>query len=276
MPLFENTEDKAKYKFFSLGSGSSGNCCYLGNDDHGILIDAGVGIRRITKTLREYGISLNKIRGVLITHDHTDHIKTAGCLGVKHNLPIYATEAVHFGIQRSKFMHGDLYGARKIIEKETPFEIGSFKITAFEVPHDSIENVGYHIHFAGQTFVLITDVGRITPTIQKYASEANHLVVEANYDEQMLINGHYPSYLKERISNGTGHLSNVSSAEFLSKIYHQNLKNIWLCHLSQDNNKPELAYSTIAQSLTQVGAKIDENISLETLSRYKASGLREL
>lgn len=276
MPLFEITEEKTKYKFFSLGSGSSGNCCYLGNDDHGILIDAGVGIRRITKTLREYGIAMHKIRGVLITHDHTDHIKTVGCLGVKHNLPIYTTEAVHFGIQRSKFLQGDLYGSRKIIEKETPFEIGSFRITAFDVPHDSIENVGYHIHFAGQTFVLITDVGRITPTIHKYACEANHLVVEANYDEQMLINGHYPSYLKQRISNGTGHLSNVLSAEFLSNIYHQDLKNIWLCHLSQDNNKPELAYSTIAQSLIQVGAKIDENISLETLSRYKASGLREL
>lgn len=276
MPLFEPSDNKSKYKFFSLGSGSSGNCCYLGNDDHGILIDAGVGIRKVTKTLREYGVSFDKIRGVLLTHDHADHIKTAGCLGIKHNLPIYATEAVHFGLQRSKFLQGDLYASKKIIQVENPFSIESFTITAFEVPHDSIQNVGYHIQFDGQIFVLITDAGRITSTIRKYACEANHLVMEANYDDEMLINGHYPTYLKQRITNGTGHMSNILSAEFLGSIYHQEMKNIWLCHLSQDNNNPELAYSTIAEALTDAGAEIDVNLSLETLNRYKASGLTEL
>lgn len=276
MSLFETSDNKSKYKFFSLGSGSSGNCSYLGNDDHGILIDAGVGIRKVTKTLREYGVSLDKIRGVLLTHDHADHIKTAGCLGIKHNLPIYATEAVHFGLQRSKFLQGDLYASKKIIEVESPFHIESFEITAFEVPHDSIQNVGYHIQFGEQIFVLITDAGRITPTIRKYACSANHLVMEANYDDQMLINGHYPTYLKQRISNGTGHMSNNLSAEFLSSIYHEEMKNIWLCHLSQDNNNPELAYNTIADALKGAGAKIDINLSLETLNRYKASGLTEL
>ena len=276
MPLFGINENKSKYKFFSIGSGSSGNCYYLGNDNHGILIDAGVGIRKITKTLREYGVSMNKIRGVLITHDHTDHIKTAGCLGIKHNIPIYTTEAIHFGLRRSKFLQGELYGSKKIIEKETPFRIESFTITAFEVPHDSIENVGFHIQFDGQIFVLLTDVGRITPTIRKYAGSANHLVMEANYDDQMLTDGHYPPHLKQRISSGMGHLSNFLSAEFLGSIYHQDLRNVWLCHLSQDNNKPELAYSTIAQSLCRAGAEIDVNLSLETLSRYKASGLKEL
>lgn len=264
-----------KYKFFSLGSGSSGNCYYLGNDSYGILIDAGVGIRRITKTLREYGVSMDKIRGVLITHDHADHIKTAGCLAIKHNLPIYATEGVHFGIHRSKYTQGELYSSKKIIEKETPFSIENFSITAFEVLHDSIENVGYHIKFDEQTFVLATDVGQITPTVREYASKANHLVIEANYDDEMLENGHYPAHLKQRISNGRGHLSNHLSAEFLGSIYNESLKNIWLCHLSQDNNHPDLAYQTIAQSLTQAGARIDENLSLATLSRYKASGLTE-
>lgn len=278
MPLFRSQYNnmQPKYKFFSLGSGSSGNCYYLGNENYGILIDAGVGIRRITKTLREYGISMDKIRGVLITHDHADHIKTAGCLGIKHNLPIYATEGVHFGIRRSKYTQGELYSSRKIIEKDIPFDIETFKITAFEVPHDSIENVGYHIEFGEQTFVLITDVGRITPTIREYASTANHLVIEANYDDEMLANGHYPIYLKERICNGMGHLSNHLSAEFLGSIYNENIKNVWLCHLSQDNNKPDLAYATIAQSLTSAGANIGENIALDTLSRYKASGLTEL
>lgn len=277
MPLFrQNSDMQSKYKFFSLGSGSSGNCYYLGNGDHGILIDAGVGIRRVVKTLREYGVSMDKIRGVLVTHDHADHIKTAGCLAIKHNLPVYATEGVHFGIKRSRYTQGELYSSRKIIQKETPFTIGNFEITAFEVPHDSIENVGYHITFESQTFVLLTDIGRITPTIREYATKANHLVIEANYDDEMLVNGHYPIYLQQRISNGMGHLSNHLSAEFLGSIYNEELKNVWLCHLSKDNNRPDLAYQTIAQSLIKAGANIGENLALDTLSRYKASGLTEL
>ena len=273
MPLFDTD---SKYKFFSLGSGSSGNCYYLGNADHGILIDAGVGIRRVTKTLREYGESMHKIRGVLVTHDHADHIKTAGCLGVKHNLPIYATQGVHYGINRSRYTQGELNGSRRIIKQDETFEIESFKITAFDVLHDSIENVGYHIQFEDQHFVLATDVGQITPKIREYAEKANHLVIEANYDDYMLANGPYPTHLKQRICNGMGHLSNHVSATFLQSIYSERLKNVWLCHLSQDNNKPEVAYEAVATALTGAGAKIGDNMSLQTLSRYKASGLKEL
>lgn len=275
MSLFRD-QIKSKYRFFSLGSGSSGNCYYLGNQDYGILIDAGVGIRKTVKTLREFGVSLDKIKAVLVTHDHTDHIKIAGCLAIKYCIPIYATEPVHAGIRRNKFTQGELYGSRKIIEKECPFLIEDFSITAFDVPHDTLENVGYQIKFDDQIFVLLTDVGRITPTLYKYAQNANHLVMEANYDHNMLSNGHYPTHLKERIANGMGHISNDLCAEFIRSIYHPALKNIWLCHLSQDNNKPELAFQTVAIHLAEVGAKVNENVSLETLSRYKASGLKEL
>lgn len=273
MPLFNTTP---KHRFFSLGSGSSGNCYYLGNHDYGILIDAGVGIRKIVKTLREYGVSFEKIRGVLVTHDHADHIKTVGCLATKYSLPIYATQGVHYGIQRSKYTQTQLNGSRRVIKQDESFDIEGFKITAFEVLHDSIENVGYHISFENQQFVLATDVGQITPKIREYAEKANHLVIEANYDDNMLANGHYPTYLKQRICNGMGHLSNHISAKFIQSIYNDKLKNIWLCHLSQDNNMPEIAYETVAKALVEAGAKIGENLSLETLSRYKASGLKEL
>ncbi len=264
-----------KYKFFSLGSGSSGNCYYLGSNESGIFIDAGIGIRNINKALREYGVSLHKIRGVLITHDHADHIKTVGCLGDKHNIPIYATEAVHRGILRNKAVQAELHQSRRVVEKERPFFIGDFKITAFDVPHDSVENVGYHIEFDNQTFVLITDIGRITDKIKEYASRANHLVIEANYDEIMLQTGKYPYILKQRICNGMGHLSNRHAAEFLASIYNKELQNIWLCHLSQDNNHPEIARGTVEQALLSEGVKVGSNVNLETLSRYKVSGLRE-
>ena len=266
---------QCNYKFFSLGSGSSGNCYYLGNKSYGILIDAGIGVRSINKTLREYGISFSNIAGILVTHDHADHIKTVGCLGTKYNIPVYTTQVIHEGISRSRYTQTDLQASRKIIEKETPFSINDFEITAFEVPHDSIENVGYHITFSGQTFVLITDVGCITDKVKHYAALAHHLVVETNYDEDMLRNGRYPYFLKERITSGMGHLSNRLSADFIADIYHQKMRNIWLCHLSQDNNHPELAYKTVESALREKGVIAGVDVRLEALSRYKASGLRE-
>lgn len=264
-----------KYKFFSLGSGSSGNCYYLGTKDYGILIDAGVGIRTVRKSLKEYGVSFEKINAVLITHDHADHIKTVGCFGDKHNIPIYSTETVHEGIQRNRVVQANLYQTKRVIEKEIPFAIDDFRITAFEVPHDSIDNVGYHIEFDGQSFVIITDIGCITDKIRQYASKANHLVIEANYDEYMLQAGRYPYYLKQRIGNGMGHLSNRLSAEFIASIYNEHMRNIWLCHLSQDNNHPEIAYKAVEEALNGKGCKVGKNVRLEALSRYKVSGLRE-
>lgn len=277
MPLFSQNNNLSSFRFFSLGSGSSGNCYFLGNREYGILIDAGIGIRTINKALTEYGTSLSRIRAVLVTHDHADHIKTVGCLGTKYNIPVYATQRVHQGIERSRYTPVKIGNhSKKIIELEQAFVIEDFSITSFEVPHDSIENTGFHLDFKGQQFLLVTDVGRITPTIEKYARNANHIVFEANYDDDMLRNGAYPKYLKERICSGMGHISNKLSAQFLAEIYSDRLKNIWLCHLSKDNNTPQLAFSTIASHLESVGAKIGVNLKLETLSRHKTSGLREL
>lgn len=270
--LFETN----KYKFFSLGSGSSGNCYYLGCKDYGILIDAGIGMRSVKKALLEYGASLSKISAILITHDHADHTKNVGAFGDKYNIPIYATEYVHQGIQRNIRVKADLISTKRVIEKEVSFKINDFEITAFEVPHDSIDNVGYWIKFNEQNLVLITDIGRITETIKNYANKANHLIIEANYDDEMLLKGRYPHYLKQRIVSGMGHLSNGLLAEFIGEIYSDRLKNIWLCHLSQDNNRPELAYETIKNTLTEKGAIVGKNIHLEALSRHKVSGLREL
>lgn len=265
---------QSRFRFFSLGSGSSGNCYYLGTKEYGILIDAGIGIRSIKKALREYGVSFESIAGVLVTHDHADHIKTVGCLGNKHNIPVYTTEAIHAGILRSRYVQIDVLHNKQIIEKNRPFSIKGLDITAFEVPHDSVENVGYQIQFEGQIFVLVTDIGRFTDTIRHYANRANHLVVEANYDETMLRNGSYPYYLKERISSGMGHISNHLTAGFIAEVYHKDLKNIWLCHLSQENNKPELAYNTVKESLSRIGVG-QQDVNLDTLNRHKTSGLRE-
>lgn len=267
---------KKKYKLLSLSSGSNGNCYYLGTSEYGILIDAGIGMRTIKKYLREYGIALETIMGVLVTHDHSDHIKSVSALGNKMNIPVYATESVHNGIERSRFCTFSLNGSKRIITRGNTFVIKDFQITAFDVPHDSIENVGYHIKIEDQVVVLATDVGRITDEITRYVKTANHLIFEANYDEYMLRTGRYPDILKQRIISGNGHLSNRIAGEFLADIFHSELEEIWLCHLSNDNNHPELAFKTVEEKLTEKGIVVGKDVILKTLLRGKPSGLKEL
>ena len=258
-------------RFLSLSSGSSGNCYYIGTSEYGMLIDAGIGIRTIKKTLKEHAIDLSRIMAVLVTHDHTDHIKTVGCLGEKYNIPVYATEAVHTGIARSRYVEESLTASKRIISKEEPFIIRDFEITAFEVPHDGSDNVGYHIIFGNHKFTLATDVGRITPTIERYMRISNHLVIEANYDAEMLQSGSYPQFLKERIKSPTGHLSNKEAADFLCSIFDLCHRNIWLCHLSRDNNHPELAYKTVEFALRQYGIVTGKDVNLTALKRTTPS-----
>lgn len=168
-----------KLSFLSLASGSSGNCYYLGTPEFGVLIDAGIGIRTIKKILKDHGLDFDKIVAVLVTHDHADHIKTVGYLGEKIGIPIYSTEGVHRGIQKSRYVEECITTSKRIIEKETPFMIRDFQITAFEVPHDSTDSVGYFIEYGAHRFTFATDVGHITETVGKYICKANHLILEA-------------------------------------------------------------------------------------------------
>jgi len=264
-----------RLRFFSLASGSSGNCYYLGTPSFGILIDAGIGVRQIKKMLKEHGVEFEKILAVLITHDHADHIKSVGSLGESFHIPIYATEAVHVGISRSRYVEEILLASRRVIEKEKPFSIRDFMITAFEVPHDSSDNVGYMIVYGERKFVIVTDVGHITEVIRHYVGMANHLVLEANYDEEMLKSGAYPDFLKERVASPSGHLSNKEAAEFLAAHYTHRLKDVWLCHLSRDNNHPELAYKTVDLRLFQEGIRVGKDLSLTALKRMSPSDVFE-
>jgi|GEM_PF-208991 len=201
-----------KVRFISLASGSSGNCYYLGTDTYGILIDAGIGIRTIKKTLKDFNILMESIRAVFVTHDHADHIKAVGHLGEKMNIPVYTTARIHEGINRSYCMTEKLSTSVRYLEKQVPMMLEDFRIESFEVPHDGTDNVGYCIEIDGKVFSFLTDLGEITPTAADYISKANYLILEANYDEEMLKMGPYPQYLKERIMSRTGHMSNSATA----------------------------------------------------------------
>ena len=264
-----------KIRFISLASGSSGNCYYLGTGKYGILIDSGIGIRIIKKSLKEINVSLESIRAVFVTHDHADHIKAVGHLGEKLNIPVYTTARIHEGINKSYCMTEKLSSSIRFLEKEQPMMLEDFNIESFEVPHDGTDNVGYCIEIGEKVFSFLTDLGEITPTAARYIRKTNYLIIEANYDEEMLKMGSYPQYLKERISSNTGHMSNSDTAEFLAENMTEHLKYIWLCHLSKDNNHPELALKTIEWKLKNKGVIVGKDVQLLALKRSTPSELYE-
>ena len=261
-------------KFLSLASGSSGNCYYLTDGKTSILIDGGVGIRTVKKIFKEYSIDINEVKAVFVTHDHADHIKAVGHLAGKHNLPIYTTKEIHEGIQKSYCMTEKLSEQHKrFINKGEVVKVDSLEITCFAVPHDSTDNVGYCIKIGGKYFTLITDIGRITPTITQYVQNSDYLVMEANYDMTMLANGPYPTHLKERIASGNGHLCNKELARFIADNYTSRLKNLWLCHLSKDNNHPELAMKTVESALNEKKIAVGKDINVVALRRTSPTGI---
>lgn len=265
-----------KCKFMCLGSGSSGNCYYFATEQHTILIDAGLGPRIIKKILKEHGLDIHGIHAVFVTHDHADHIKAIGSLSHYHQIPIYATEKVHEGMNRSYCMTQKLNPEQvRFVEKEHPIMFSDFKITGFEVPHDSSDNVGYFIEAGTSSLLLLTDVGHISPTIARYIDKANYLILETNYDESMLENGPYPRHLKERIASDTGHLCNKAAAEHLAAHFPPGLRHLWLCHLSKDNNHPDLALKTIELALRAEGHLTHKDLPIEPLRRTVPSPLYE-
>ena len=275
LPLFlYNKEQKTlMLTFFSFGSGSCGNCYYISTGTDAIIVDAGVGIRRFKKNVREYGLNTSIIRGVLITHDHADHIKNAGLLSNEYHVPVYATAPVHEGINRNYQVKNKVDGeyARTITPDES-FEVGPFKATPFLLPHDASQNVGYMLEIDDTTFTVMTDVGAVTDNVSKYIRMSHNLVIEANYDTEMLKQGRYPAILKQRICSGNGHLANTQTAEALSANFHENLKRVWLCHLSEENNHPELARKTIDTHLRSFGIIAGVDFQLEVLRRKIPTG----
>ena len=262
-------------KFISFGSGSSGNCYFLFTQTEGLMIDAGIGIRAIKKYFREYGLSLPVVKQILVTHDHADHIKAVGYLSENLRLPVYATKAVHAGIDRNYCVHKKvpLANRHSVVPGET-YEMGGFRVTPFKVPHDSLENLGYFVQVEDASFCLITDAGCVTDEMKGYIHKADYLVIESNYDEQMLQTGPYPEYLKRRILGNNGHLSNRDCAYTVVDNKGENLKKIWLCHLSEENNHPDLALKTMELSLKQSAVgKVPE---VYVLKRKVPTGIFEL
>ncbi|MBQ8100642.1 MAG: MBL fold metallo-hydrolase [Paludibacteraceae bacterium] len=266
----------AEFIFRCFASGSSGNCYYLGNRREGILIDAGISARTIRSNLFEMGLDFRNIMGVLVTHDHADHIRAVGTIGERFHVPIYATRDIHAGIDHNYGVQEKLRTSRKFYEKGEPFQLCGMTVNTFTISHDSTDCVSYVIDYEGQRFMIATDVGCVDETLEQYVETANHLVVEANHDEQLLLNGPYPSYLKSRILSDRGHMSNHTCGLLLSEHHNPGLKNIFLCHLSKENNDPEVALDTVSGYLRGIGVEPGRDVNLVALERLTPSPVYDL
>lgn len=264
----KDPQDRLLY-YLSLGSGSSGNSCYLGTRKGGILIDAGIKADEIIARLRANGIDMKKIAGIVLTHDHSDHVKHVYSM-IKSNrhMRVFCTNRVLNGILRRHSISKNIKDYHTAIFKEIPFNIGDLEITAFEVSHDGTDNMGFSINFDDRKFVLATDLGAVGTRARHYMEQANYLVIESNYDLKMLLHGRYPEYLKARIQTEYGHMDNRHTAAFLKEIITPKLKNIFLCHLSQDNNTPEKALEEVRGALESIGKKV--GTAMETLEDRQA------
>ena len=264
-------------RFISLGSGSSGNCYFIFTESDGLLIDAGIGVRGMKKYFKEYGLNRQLIHRILITHDHADHIKSVGSMSHEMHLPVYATKVVHQGIDRNYCVSRKVADElRRIVVPGESFQAGEFLVSPFTVPHDSSDNVGYLIEADGTSICIVTDAGEVTPDMGVHISRAHNLIIEANHDREMLLQGPYPQYLKERILSTTGHLSNAACAEAILQYMSEGLRQVWLCHLSEENNHPELARKTVETVLRAYGIIAGKDFQLEVLKRTVPTGIFDL
>lgn len=242
-------------KFMSLSSGSCGNCYYLGTAEGGILIDAGVSLRRLKKTLVENGLDMDSFSAILVTHDHLDHIRHLGSFCKKLCRPVYTTGVIHGALAKHTFTAPTITPCRRVLNENEWNEVAGMKIRYFVVPHDATQTVGYAIEVNGHKFVIMTDVGRMTDEAVELARQADTVVVESNYDMDMLMSGPYTHELKMRIVQGCGHLSNDECASAVKRFWHKGLKNIFLCHLSENNNTRQLAAECTAAALDEIGVQ---------------------
>lgn len=278
----EFTRPPRNLRFISFGSGSSGNCAYIGTPECGLLIDAGVDNNLVTSELARNGISPTSIRGIILTHDHADHVRYSYAL-VRRNphMLLFATNRTLEGMLRRHNISRRIKDYHSPIFKEHEYRFGEMLLTPFETSHDGTDNVGFCIRHDSTVFVVATDMGEITPRADYYMRRATALMIESNYDDMLLEKGRYPEYLKARIRGSRGHMDNAVTARYLTDIYRPTLTHIFLCHLSEDNNTPETAMATVLNSLRNISvnpapssAEIPAGtVYLSALPRFKSSEL---
>lgn len=237
-------------KFCSIASGSSGNCIYAGSADTSVLIDAGISGKRIEAGLNSLDLTTPDIDAILITHEHSDHIKGLGVLARRYGIPIYATQGTVGALKKSTAIGKIPEDLWHVIEADSSFTVGDLAVKPFSISHDAAEPVGYRIEHGGKSLATATDMGCYDEYTVHALKDLDVLLLESNHDVRMLEAGRYPYYLKRRILGEKGHLSNETAGQLLCRVLHEGIREIFLGHLSEENNYEALAFETVCDEVT--------------------------
>lgn len=252
-----------------LFSGSSGNAILISSGRTKILVDAGVSCKRIELALKSIGEDVTELKGILITHEHSDHIAGVDVLSRKHGIPVYATEPTWISMSGKHSINSRL--ERTISKSE--FYIDDLLVEPFDIPHDAADPVGYCVSSGTRKAAVATDLGYFPKTVEYKLQSCNLVVLESNHDVQMLVTGRYPYVLKQRIRSRHGHLSNDDAAEAAVKLACAGVTSILLGHLSKENNSEQLAFRTVTDKLLEGGITPGKDIDLGIAFRDRVTGI---
>ncbi len=258
--------------FCSISSGSSGNCIYVSSGRTRILIDVGISKKSLNDALKLIKVRSESIDGILLTHEHLDHYRGAGIFSRAYKVPLYLSEKT-YSVLNDKFL--DIKDIN-IISNDSEFAIGDLDVKVFKIPHDAVDPVGYSIMNCNKKVSVATDMGYFSDEVFNNLRDSDVVLIESNYNEDMIKVSPYPHYLKKRILSNLGHLSNEDCAKAVIDLVRYSRKNIILGHLSGTNNFPELAYKTVENALLDNGFKIGIDLNLTVAHRSLPSNYMKI
>ena len=255
------------FQFCSLYSGSSGNCSLVQSNNTKILIDAGESCKKIANALISINVEPSSIDGILITHEHSDHVKGLGIFSKKFQVPVYANLETWNAMPKQKEKMADENIRFFSFDK---FNIGDIEIKPFSIPHDAANPCGFNLYHNNKKMSIATDIGHMNKDIINHLSNSSFMLLEANYEPEILKCSSYPYILKERIKGPNGHLSNSDAGKTISYLINHGLNNVMLGHLSKENNFPELAYKTVVEQLMENNVS-QNSLRLSVANRFEVS-----
>ncbi len=235
----------------ALASGSNGNCYYVGNNQDAVLIDAGISRRQVLERMQQKGLNPAKVRAIFISHEHADHFRGVRVLSKKLDVPVYITEA-----SLNKSWNPDRPSRITLFSPGDVVNIGGLQVHTFLKQHDAAEPCSFRIEHEGLNVGVMTDIGEPCENVTAHLSACQALFLESNYDEQMLLTGPYPQYLKQRVASSVGHLSNKQAFDLLAQYHHSEIQVVFLSHLSAENNRPDIAAAEFAPLAGKVNVRL--------------------
>ena len=241
----------------AIASGSNGNCYYIGNQSNAVLIDAGISYKQIVQRMKDRNLNPLKVKAVFITHEHSDHLSGARVFGNRLHVPIYMTPKTYYGAYKNQRPdYPKFFNPGEIIN------VGDFEIHSFLKNHDASEPCSFRVQHGGKNIGVFTDIGEACENVTQHLKLCDGLFLETNYDEKMLWEGSYPWFLKKRVASDVGHLSNKQAFDLLHSHSGENLKCVFLSHISKENNSPEIAHNSMLPMFSRFEVKLT--------SRYEA------